>query len=801
MSGIWVKVWADLWSNKIRTFLAVLSIAAGVFAVGAMFGMSDLLKTGMDTSHQASTPSHILIYLTDYIDQDTAIRLEKIEGVEKIEVANTVSVRYKINPEDEWKTGDLVMRDDYDDQKFDIYQLKEGKWPREKKFAIERLSSQFYGINIGDQLIFEVNDREKIFDIASKVRHPFVPPPQFGGEAVFFTDAEGMVYFGVEEGEFSELRIRVTPYSLDLSKEIATEIKDRLGKEDIAVAVTFYQDPEKHWGGAIMDGILLVFRVLALVSLAASVVLVLNTLNAIITQQIDQIGIIKAIGGTTGTIIRIYLTVVLIYGLLALLIAFPLSSLVAYGMTRQFLNYFNIDYEVFQISTRATIYQVISSIIVPLLAALLPVMNGATTTVREAISSYGLGGGKFGSSWLDRFVERLGQRLLSASYAMALGNMFRRKGRLILTQVTLITAGTMFLMVMCLSASVSLTLDNEFARNDYDTALFFEDEERIDRVVALAKSLDGVETAEVRYSHSASIFKEGQRTNEAGIGTGLAGLPAGSNIFKPLIVAGRWLQPSDGRAIVISLDTAKDNNIKLGETLTLDLSELGKDDWQVIGFYQNIFGGFGSYDTIYANQEAVFKATKKHNRGSNIFIRTHIRTKNYVEALTDHLKELYEAEHIKVEDTDTIFETRQEANSQFDITINMLLAMAVIMAIVGGVGLMGALSISVVERIREIGVMRAIGAHTPTILGMFIMEGVLQGLFSWLLATPISFVLGQPLANALGQALFDANLDFQYNYNAVIVWLVIILVISILASIIPARNATRISVRDSLAYQ
>jgi ABC-type lipoprotein release transport system permease subunit len=48
--------------------------------------------------------------------------------------------------------------------------------------------------------------------------------------------------------------------------------------------------------------------------------------------------------------------------------------------------------------------------------------------------------------------------------------------------------------------------------------------------------------------------------------------------------------------------------------------------------------------------------------------------------------------------------------------------------------------------------------------------------------------------------MFNANLDFQYNFSAVLIWLLIILVISTLASILPARSATQISVRESLAY-
>jgi putative ABC transport system permease protein len=155
---------------------------------------------------------------------------------------------------------------------------------------------------------------------------------------------------------------------------------------------------------------------------------------------------------------------------------------------------------------------------------------------------------------------------------------------------------------------------------------------------------------------------------------------------------------------------------------------------------------------------------------------------------------------MKVFISQTTHEIRHAADSQFGIVITMLLALAVIVAVVGGIGLMGSLSISVVERTKEIGVMRAIGARSGTIMGMFVMEGILQGLLSWAIAVPLSFILSQPLAQTLGQVMFQANLDYQYSFGAVVTWLVLIIVISAVASILPARNATHISVRESLAY-
>ena len=802
MSVIWQKVWFDLWGNKVRTLLAVLSIAAGVFAVGAIFGMGDQLLTGMDQSHQAVFPSHINVFLSDRIDRDTAIYLKRVEGVKDIEVLNQATVRYKINPEDEWERGALVMRDDYEDQTYDIVQLKEGQWPEKDGIGIERLSSQYYGIDIGDKVIFELEKTDRALPITGKIRHPFVPPPQFGGDASFFVDAEGLERFGIPEGEFSQLLVRVEPYSLELAKDVASEIKDRLAKQNIGVAATFHQDPEEHWGRMFVEGITWVMQILAVVSLFASVVLVLNTLMALITQQTSQIGILKAIGGTTGTVLKVYLAGVLVYGLLALLISLPLGAFLAFGLSKWFLNLFNIDYEVFQFSNRAVTFQVIAAIAAPLIAALWPVLKGATITVQEAIASYGLGG-DFGSSWLDRAVERIGQRFLPSHYAVALGNMFRRKGRLVLAQLVLVTAGAMFLIIMSLSSSIAFTLDSEFKRRGYDATIYFEGRERIDRVVAMAQSVDGVEKAEVWFTQSASILREGQRTKEAGLGGEINGVPIGSDMYKPLIVGGRWLQPGDEheRVIVMGKETADDNDIKLGDVVTLDLGELGDEDWQVVGFYRVIFGGGFATDTIYAPQDAVFAAAKKYNQGGRLFVRTRFHGKDYVEAATNQLRDLYRERNMEVFYNQTAHEERQFADSQFSITLNMLLALAVIVALVGGIGLMGSLSISVVERTREIGVMRAIGARSGTMMGMFVMEGVLQGLLSWAIAVPISFVLGKPMANALGQAVFDVNLDYAYNFEAVIVWLVTILIISTLASILPARNAIVISVRESLAYE
>jgi putative ABC transport system permease protein len=162
--------------------------------------------------------------------------------------------------------------------------------------------------------------------------------------------------------------------------------------------------------------------------------------------------------------------------------------------------------------------------------------------------------------------------------------MFRHKGRLLLTQVVLITAGASFLMVMSLNSSLDLTLDNYFGRLHYDTRIYFDSMERGDQINLLAESVSGVEKVELDYGQQANLFLEGQQVKDAGLSTNIRGIRAGSDFYEPLMVAGRWLTAQDvGRELVIPRQTAEDYKINLGDMITLDLGVYGKDDWQVIG--------------------------------------------------------------------------------------------------------------------------------------------------------------------------------------------------------------------------
>jgi putative ABC transport system permease protein len=803
MSVIWHKVWFDLWNRKGRTALAVLSIAAGVFAIGMIFGMVDQLLGTMDAAHIATRPAHLVVVTAGTVDEAMADSILNVPGVTGVEPMNLRVGRYKTAVDEPWQSATIIMRQDYTDQAFDEYSLLDGAWPTRREIGVERLSQNYYGLTVGDNVILELPGTDRSYEIGGVIRHPFVPPPDFGGDTYFLVSPEVMAQLGVPRGQYNQILVQIAPYSEAYAKDRAAAIKEHLNKQGRDVFLTLYQEPETHWGRQFVEGVTLVLQVLAVVSLAASVILVINTMTAIITQQTDQIGVIKAIGGSAGTITRIYLAGVLVYGVLALLVALPLGMIGAYLASKQLLGIFNIEYDTFAYSTTAVLAQIAAALVAPLLAALWPVWQGARISVREAIASYGLGG-DFGFSRFDRWVDKVGARFLPTPYAIALGNMFRRKGRLLLSQLVLIAAGSMFITVLTLSASLTTTLENELNRRGYDIRIAFPRGERQETLLGVAQGLTNLDVAEAWYTIPGTVLREGQRVQDtAGLGAELFAVPAGSQMYNPNITRGRWLTAADtGRVVVMSQETADFNNLELGDSLTIDLGLAGKAEWTLVGTYQAVAPEPFATDPIYAPATAVLGVTRQANIARQLLIRTQNPTAENTNAALLALREEFEMRNMPINMfvTRTIFAEREYAYNQFAIVTNLLLVLAVVMGTVGGIGLMGSLSISVVERTREIGVLRAIGAETPTIVGMFVMEGVLQGFLSWLLAVPLALLTAWPLARLLGLVMVETALDFAFSYTAVFAWLGITLLIGALASIIPAVGASRISVRESLAY-
>lgn len=803
MHTLWHKVWADLWLSKSRSSLAILSIAAGVFCVGTLFGMIDLQLSQMDTAHQLSQPSHINLILHNDADHALRDKIADLPGVSVVDVMTPVTVRFRPLGESEWQMATLMIRADYTAQHLDKTQLQAGYWPTENGVAIENLSTKVSGIGVDAQIEFETVTGNHQLSVQGIVRHPFIKPPKFGGQLHFFADATSAKRFGVPAHSFRQLLVQIKPpYSSEQARVVALAIRQLLAKQGIAVNATLLQDPDKHWGRPFMAGVNGVLQIMALVSLALASVLILNTVAAHIAQQTDQIGVMKALGANRLTIAKLYLLETLLLAVIAIVLAAPCSLAVAYFSSCHLLGLFNIECASFLYSGKALLLMLIGGVLAPLLAALGPILRGANMNVREALASYGLGA-DFGVSRFDTWLEHIGARYLSTLNAAALGNLFRRKSRLVLTQSVLIMAGVMFLVLMSLIASLHLTLDNELARSRYTVRLGFGGDQSQSQVAAIANAVPGTQKIEIWQRYPLEIIHQGQALQQKGsLGLQLLALPVEGELYQPLIESGRWLTAEDAgqRVMLISADTAAMNGLQVGNAVEVSIGSL-QQSWQIIGIYRWLAGSNYAVEPVYAPLETLQEIFHRKNVASFALLAADKTTLSEEADYLGTLKQRFQDSGIKLDVYTTLakLQQRQFAGNQFKPVIGMLLGLACMIAVVGGIGLSGTLAISVLQRTREIGVLRAIGAPGKAIFRLFLMEGVLHGIVAWLLSVPLAYLAAQPVADQLGQTMLGLKLDFSFDALAVGYWLAIVLLLASLAAYWPARRAAKLAIKDCLA--
>jgi putative ABC transport system permease protein len=128
-----------------------------------------------------------------------------------------------------------------------------------------------------------------------------------------------------------------------------------------------------------------------------------------------------------------------------------------------------------------------------------------------------------------------------------------------------------------------------------------------------------------------------------------------------------------------------------------------------------------------------------------------------------------------------------------------LLTTSALIAVVGGLGLMTSTTLNIIERQREIGVLRAIGATTPMVLLAVIAEGVLIGVAAWGAAAVIAWPVSKALGDGLTFALFQTGLDFRFDPTGPVVWLALSISLSIVASLVPAIRISRVTICHALA--
>jgi putative ABC transport system permease protein len=793
----WIKVLRDLWSSKVRTLLIVLSIGVGLTALGVIIGARSILLSGMSRSFALINPSSGIIRTSELFDEEFVRSMEGVPGVLQVDARRNMVLRYQRGSGD-WGNLRLFAVEDYEKMRVNKVFAVSGAWPPpDRAVLIERSALDVVGLKVGDAVLVRTPEDKLVWlPIAGVVSDMAQLPAQFDGSPYGYVSFETLNWLGQPYG-FNELAIIAdTHASGEDAQDVLNQVRDKVERTGMTIPITMGAEPGQLPMQDILEALLLVMGLIGAMAIFLSIFLITNTVYALLVQQRRQIGIMKAIGGSISRIARMYLVMVTSYGLCALAISLPLSQVGAEKLSLYLARMFNIDLVDQGVPPQALAIQVIVGITIPILASLVPFITQLRLTVREAISASGLDGGERRPNLVNRMLlgRWIQSGILSPPIMLSLRNTFRSQGRLILTIITLTLAGAIFMSVISVKDSLDTLLEDLMRWWNFEIMITFDRPQYKQSVESLTRQSNDIQAVDFWFQRAARLVRPDGSQSPTNF---LFSPRAESQLAQsPRMLAGRWLVPGDEAAVVVDANFIKEEpGMKVGDTVVLKID--GRErQFEIVG----VSLGLG-VRMIYITYDYLARILVEQGKADAVLIALYNHDPAYVLQRTKELEAQFESAKIHVSDVQVMVTEKAEGEATFGVMISLLLVMSLLLAIVGGLGLMGTMTINVYERTREIGVMRAIGARSSAIMILFISEGCMIGLislaFGILFALPLSSILGAGVtAPILGVAV-----DYPFSFTGVWIWLVIVLLLSAVASYFPALNAARLTVREVLAYE
>jgi putative ABC transport system permease protein len=723
--------------------------------------------------------------------------------VEAAEGRSTLSARVLTGP-DSWRNIDVIAVDDFANMTVDRYPFVAGRWPQARdEVMIEWMGLEHIGAEIGDRITIELPDNtRKELTITGTMHNPQLPSPPIIGFTFALVSPETMVYLG-EPPLFTELHVRVegaepgAPGNREHVAAVMAEVEDRIEKSGRAVLNT------RIVGRSVIESIVntavLIISSFGWIILLLSGFLVINTISALIAQQINQIGIMKLIGASRLQMVAMYVTLVLVYGAMANALAIPLAITTArFLMTDMVEGMVNIRSDSYAVPFWVYAIMVAIGVLIPLIAGLIPVWQGTRISTYRALNDTGIQADAAGHSVFERAFEGAMRRQrrvrLDRPLLLAVRNTLRHKGRLLRTMIVLILGTALFIAVVSVRQSVDTTQADFLRYHQYDVELQLEEAHRIQRLEAAAYELSDVSAVEGWGISGASRQRpDGSESNTYQV----LGVPPDSQRLDPIVQNGRWLLPDDADAVVINATVAKDEtDVQVGDWIVLDMQ--GRErSWQVVGIVTADAQG----PKIFMPYDAFGHANRNLGKANRLLVDTARNDPQAQQELETILLNHFEARGFDVSSTMTTQKLNDQNGLMFNIIVGFLILNAVLLGAVGSLGLSTTMGINMLERIREIGVLRAIGASNGAIRRIVLLEGIVIACLSWVVGFLLSFPIAQWMSSQIGVALLDMPLSYTYSWWAAGIWFVALLGLAVAASLGPARSAVQLTIREVLAYE
>ena len=790
----WRKMLRDLRFHPSRTILVVVAMVVGLAGAGAVLDTFLLMRQVTREEYRASRPSSATVRV-DAADSAIVAGVRALPSIAAVQARRTVSGNVRLTGEGTTRSLVLFTLADFSNNAIGKIIGEQGAWPpRAQELVIERSSMEFSGIGMGDSVVVQSGDGPPVtLPVTGVARDVGLAPGWMEHVVYAFVAPRVLESLGVS-ATFNELQLVVRDNTLDREgvRRVVLEVQQFLERNGRKVTAVDVPVPGRHIHAAQIDSLLFTQGAFGAIALLLSGILVVNLIAAMLTGQVREIGVMKTVGATSAQVAGLYLVLAFVLGLIACAIAIPLAAVIGRGYADFTAELLNFSTRGFAIPVSAFVLQLVVGLTLPVAAAAIPVVRGCRISVGDALRDVGItaAGAHASRGWLGKRLDLLGG--IARPLALSLRNAFRKRQRMVLTLLTLATGGAVYIGARNLQTSVRGAVGLVFETQRFDMALRTANTWPPDSLEQVVQAVAGVDGAEAWGSARATLERADGLTGTAFPVS--APVPS-TRLLVPKVIKGRWLTDADVRALVVNRRLLDDEPaLSVGATVSLVVAGQSSQ-WEVVGVVES-----GPSPVAYAPRATIAGITS--GRGvDRVVVASTLRGPASQLELMQRIRAELTRNGLNVQTGQLMLEARRVTEDHLLMVVGFLGIMGQLMIVVGGLALASTMGMAVLERTREIGVLRAIGARHGAIIGMVQVEGLVIAMLGWALAVPLSLPISILLGRAFGRIMLPVPLTWMPDAPGVVSWFFVALLVSVVSCAWPAWRATRITTRSALSYE
>jgi putative ABC transport system permease protein len=797
---------ADVTRRKGRSLLVVLGIFIGVLGLTAVNIANDTFGQQFLSIVAPSDVPNATFFAASP-SPATLTALQQVPNVATVEVRTQLRAGWKL-ASGETASIDLDGYANWQPTTLNTFQLTKGRWPGQGEIVMASRDHFIQPVALGDTVTITTADGRTV---SLRVVGLAYTIEQTNAQAIGYMNADALRQIAPAATGSPPALAHDTPPAF-FSTEILLKTQNQSYASVQATFATlthllktshvqvftsrFFATANQQDERLAISGLLNILLILASIALLLVCVLILNTVNTVLTEQMKIIGTMKTLGGTRWQIIRSYQLSIGWYALigtaLGLGVGLILFSQVAAIVARQA----QLDLPPFQVAPWVILTSVAVGLLVPMCSALGPLWIGTGITVREALASYGVQHGKRASA------HAWGRRLHWVPQTVWLGlrGVARRPGRAVLTVLALTLASAVFLAIQITNQSIAAAIAHNNTFLTYDMWVDLSQNPALfQRLRAQIQALPNVEQTSLSADRTFVMTSGGELE--------IFGLPGSPQVYQPQLVAGRWLQAQDRGGMVVNDVAAQQLHLSVGATITfrLETPQTPVVHWQIVGIVHELAATSGTASSNVQLGVAFTTLNTFHtlpnlppSNRAGLWIFLHNHSPQALQRLRSQVVRIQQQAGIPVD----LSTPALDQAAQFDPTVIVYVlfdTVAILIALVGMLSLTNTLAASVLERRAEIGILRSLGASGWRIGFVFWLEGLCLSLIAWAIGLLIGPVGGAVILQKVGE--FAQRFDLVLSPGTILMTLLFVFAISIISSFGPTLFASHLRLREILQYE